>query len=87
MTVRFSQSSSHKKKTKLTVNISSLVFRTVKTIHFGVSAARAPREPQAISGSVVVVKGSRTSTVADGVVQPGVGFKGIPVLLIAKLVM
>lgn len=59
----------------------------MKTIHFGISAVCTPGEPETISRSVMVVKGSRTPAVADGVVQPSIGIKAIPVLFIAKLVM
>ena len=72
---------------RLTVNVSALVFGTVETIHFGIGAARTSRKPKSISGSVMVVKGSRTSTVTDGVVQATVGIKAIHVLLVTKLLV
>jgi hypothetical protein len=72
---------------KLTVNISALVFGTMKTVHLGISAAYAPREPETISSSVMVIEGSRTSTVADVVVQPGVRIKAVPILFVTKLVI
>ena len=59
----------------------------METVHLGISPTCTPRESEAISGSVMMVKGGRTSTVADGVVQPSIGIKAIPVLLVAKLVM
>lgn len=71
----------------LTVNISALVFGTMETVHLGISASYAPREPEAISCSVMVIEGSRTATIVDAVVQPGIRIKPIPILLIAKLVV
>jgi len=72
---------------KLTVNISALVFGTMKTVHLGISAADTASEPEAISSPVMVVQGSRTSTVADAVVQSGVRIKAVSILLISKLVV
>jgi hypothetical protein len=71
---------------KLTVNISTLVFGTMKTVHLGISGAYATRDPEAISSSVMVVEGSRTSTVTDAV-QSRVRIKAVPILLVAKLVI
>ena len=72
---------------KLTINISALVFGTMKTIHLGISAAHAAGKPEAISSSVMVVEGGRTSTVADAIVQSGVGIKAVSILFISKLVV
>ena len=70
--------------TKLTVNISTFVFGTMKTVHFGISAAHTPRKSEAISSSIMVIEGSRTSAT---VVQSGIRIKTVPVLLITKLVI
>ena len=72
---------------KLTVNVSALVFWTMKTVHLGVRATYAPRESETITSSVVVVEGGRTSAVADAVVQPAIRVKAIPILLVTKLVV
>jgi hypothetical protein len=72
--------------TKLTVNISTLVFGTMKPVHFGISTAHTSRKPEAVSSSIMVIEGSRTSAVADAVVQSGIRIKAVPVLFIAKLV-
>ena len=53
---------------KLTVNVSALVLGTMKTVHLGISTAHAPRDPETISSSVMVIEGSRTPTIADAVV-------------------
>ena len=60
---------------------------TMKTVHLGISTTYAPRKPETISSSVVVIKGSRTPTVADAVVQPGVRIKAVSILFIAKFVI
>ena len=72
---------------KLTVNISALVLGTMKTIHLGISARCAPREPKAISSSIVMVEGCRASTVANAIVQSDVRIKAVPILLVAKLIV
>ena len=72
---------------KLTVNISTLVFGTMKTIHLGISATYAAREPEAISSSVMMVEGSRTSNVAVAIAQSSIRTKDVHILLIAKLVI
>ena len=59
----------------------------MKTIHLGISTAYAPRKPEAVASSVVVVKGSRASTISNAVVQPGVRFKAVPVLFVAKFII
>ena len=63
------------------------MFGTMETVHLSVSTAYAPREPETISGPVMVVEGSRSSTVADTVVHPGVRIKTVPILFIAKFVI
>ena len=71
---------------ELTVNISALVFGTMKTVHLGISAGCAPREPKAISSPVMMVEGCRASTVANAV-QPDVRIKAVSILVVAKLVV
>ena len=63
------------------------MFGTMETVHLSVSTAYAPRKPETISGPVMVVEGSRPSTVADSVVHPGVRIKAVPILFIAKFVI
>jgi len=75
------------RKIKLTVNIPALVFGAVNAVHLGISAAYASRDPEAISSSIVVVEGSGTSAVADTIVQPGIGIKAVPILLITKSII
>jgi hypothetical protein len=72
---------------ELTVDISALVFGTMETIHLVISATYAPRNPEAISSSVMVIESSRTSTVTGAVVQPAIRIKAVPILLVAKLVI
>ena len=43
---------------ELTINISALVFGTMETIHLVISATYAPRNPEAISSSVMVIESS-----------------------------
>lgn len=69
------------------VNISALVFGAMKAVHFCIGAAYTPRDPKAVSGTIMVIKRSRASAIADAVVKPGIRIKAIRVLLIAEFVI